>query len=284
MGPTSSPPVYHGLVPDNPSRYSISLGAGLAILRCFTHEQPILGIAEIAGRVNLSRPNAHRYATTLVELGYLDRASSRRYQLGLRVADLGTSAIDSGGLRARYRPLLEQLRGTTGYSSALWSLDGCHVVCLDHLPSRDTEQLVNAPKTNVGVRIPVSRTSIGTLLLAFLEEDRRDQLLDRVEPLARLARGRKRLRDELRRVNVLGYAIGDHGWRDGSQSLAVPVRQGTDVPAAAGLIAHGYARTLAALAEHCQRTLTEMEVTPSDGTGPRPPFYPTPRDRPSTCL
>jgi DNA-binding IclR family transcriptional regulator len=75
-------------------RYSQSLERGLAILAFFTSEQPTLRLADIADGLGLSRSTTHRYATTLVALGYLEQGEGRRYRLGLRVIDLGMAALD----------------------------------------------------------------------------------------------------------------------------------------------------------------------------------------------
>jgi len=92
------------------ARFSRSLERGLAILGCFTPEEPVLGIAEIADELGMSRSTTHRYVITLVALGYLEQGASRKYRLGLRVTDLGMSALNSTGLREHSRPYLEELR------------------------------------------------------------------------------------------------------------------------------------------------------------------------------
>jgi DNA-binding IclR family transcriptional regulator len=53
------------------SRYSLSLERGLAILGCFTPERTVLGIADIADELGMSRSTTHRYMITLLALGYL---------------------------------------------------------------------------------------------------------------------------------------------------------------------------------------------------------------------
>ena len=80
-------------------RFSQSLERGLAILSCFTPARPVLGIADIADHLGMSRSTTHRYVITLVALGYLEQGASRKYRLGLRVTDLGMSALLSTGLR-----------------------------------------------------------------------------------------------------------------------------------------------------------------------------------------
>lgn len=55
------------------ARYSQSLERGLAILRCFRPERSVLGIAEIADRLRMTRSTTHRYVITLVALGFLEQ-------------------------------------------------------------------------------------------------------------------------------------------------------------------------------------------------------------------
>ena len=78
-------------------QYSQSLERGLSILGCFTPQRSVLGIAEIADDLGMSRSTTHRYVITLVALGFLEQGASRKYRLGLRVTDLGMSALNSTG-------------------------------------------------------------------------------------------------------------------------------------------------------------------------------------------
>ena len=72
----------------------------------------------------MSRSTTHRYVITLVALGYLEQGASRKYRLGLRVTDLGMSALNSTGLREHAHPYLEELRQRTSYTTSLGVLDG----------------------------------------------------------------------------------------------------------------------------------------------------------------
>ncbi len=87
-------------------RYSQSLERGLAILACFTPPRPMLGIADLADELGMSRSTTHRYVVTLLALGYLEQETTRKYRLGLRVTDLGMSALNSTGLPEHARPYL----------------------------------------------------------------------------------------------------------------------------------------------------------------------------------
>jgi DNA-binding IclR family transcriptional regulator len=80
-------------------RFSPSLTRGLGLLKCFTADRPVLGIADLENSSDLSRSTIYRYIVTPAELGYLEQLGDRRYRLGLRVSDLGLCAISGTGLR-----------------------------------------------------------------------------------------------------------------------------------------------------------------------------------------
>src|SRR6201747_842370 len=116
-------------------RYSQSLERGLAILSCFTPKRPVLGIADIADDLGMSRSTTHRYVITLLALGYLEQGASRKYRLGLRVTNLGMAALNSTGLRDHARPYLEELRQRSSYTVSLAVLDGTDVLYVDRARS-----------------------------------------------------------------------------------------------------------------------------------------------------
>ena len=64
------------------ARLSRSLLRGLSVLTCFGPENEERGIIELADLLGMSPSTTHRYVTTLVELGLLERATrSRKYRL-----------------------------------------------------------------------------------------------------------------------------------------------------------------------------------------------------------
>src|ERR1017187_4893139 len=151
-------------------RYSQSLERGLAILGCFTPARPVLGIADIADDLGMSRSTTHRYVITLVALGYLEQGASRKYRLGLRVTDLGMSALNSTGLREHSHPYLQELRERTSYTVSLAVLDGSDVLYIDRVRSFRRGQGQNGLDLQPGSRLPAYCTAMGKLLLAYLPE------------------------------------------------------------------------------------------------------------------
>jgi IclR family pca regulon transcriptional regulator len=225
-------------------RYSQSLERGLAILRCFTPERPVLGIAEIADELLImSRSTTHRYVITLVALGYLEQNASRKYRLGLRVTDLGMSALNATGLRGHSRTYLEELRQRTSYTANLAVLDGPEILYVDRARSfrRGQSKIDLGPAP--GSRVPAYCTAMGKLLLAYLPEHEQRNLLSEMRLTKRgpnTITSKKGLRGELERVRESGVAIDDHEFAADLVSISVPVRGlSGDVIAALSVEAYG---------------------------------------------
>jgi IclR-like helix-turn-helix domain-containing protein len=69
-------------IEDFDRKLSRSLMRGLAVLTCFGPDGRARGIIELARDLEMSPSTTHRYATTLVELGLLERCPrSRKYRL-----------------------------------------------------------------------------------------------------------------------------------------------------------------------------------------------------------
>src|SRR5580658_1535417 len=161
-------------------RYSQSLERGLAILGCFTPEKPVLGIADIADDLGMSRSTTHRYVITLVALGYLEQGASRKYRLGLHVTDLGMSALNSTSLREHSQPYLDELRRRTGYTINVAVLDGPEIVYIARSRSQRRAQQRIDLGLALGSRLPAYCTAMGKLLLAHLPDHERRELLSEI--------------------------------------------------------------------------------------------------------
>lgn len=222
-------------------RYSQSLERGLAILSCFTPKRPVLGIADIADELGMSRSTTHRYVITLLALGYLEQGASRKYRLGLRVTDLGMSALNSTGLREHAHPYLEELRQRSSYTVSLAVLDGPEILYIDRVRSfRRGQGQANGDLTT-GSRLPAHSTAMGKLLLANLPEaDQRELIasMKLTKSAPNTITGKKALRDELDEVLDANFAVDDEELARDLYAIAAPVRNDRrDVVAAVDIAA-----------------------------------------------
>jgi IclR family transcriptional regulator, pca regulon regulatory protein len=223
-------------------RYSQSLERGLAILGCFTPKRPVLGIADIADELGMSRSTTHRYVITLVALGYLEQGASRKYRLGLRVTDLGMSALNSTGLREHAHPYLEELRQRTSYTSSLAVLDGADILYVDRVRSFRRGQGKVELDLHPGSRLPAYCTAMGKLLLANMPEAEQRDLIASIKPTKRgpnTITSKKALREELDEVLDAGFAVNDEELAAGLYAIAAPVRnEAREIVASVSLSAH----------------------------------------------
>jgi IclR family transcriptional regulator, pca regulon regulatory protein len=229
-------------------RYSQSLERGLAILSCFTPKRPVMGIADLADELGMSRSTTHRYVITLVALGYLEQGASRKYRLGLRVTDLGMSALNSTGLREHSHAQLEELRRRTGATASLAVLEGADIMYVDIARSfrRGREEI--APGLHPGSRVPAHCTAIGKLLLAHLPAERERELLAEIKLPKRGPKtitSKRALREELDRVREVDLATSDEELAPRLNAIAAPVMGASRrVVAGASLAAHSSAMSL----------------------------------------
>jgi IclR family transcriptional regulator, pca regulon regulatory protein len=214
-------------IPDlSEPRYSQSLERGLAILESFTPEDPVLGIADIADRLGMSRSTTHRYVTTLVALGYLEQGARRKYRLGLRVTDLGMSALNATGLREQAHADLAELSHRAGYTTCLATLDGGEIVYVDRVKGYRRRPTVGGPDVAIGSRLPAYCTALGKVLLAYLPEPQRREILSGIE-LKRQGpntiKGKSTLQEELGQILEEGFAVEDQELAEGRIAIAAPV-------------------------------------------------------------
>jgi IclR family transcriptional regulator, pca regulon regulatory protein len=257
-------------------RYSQSLERGLAILSCFTPQRPVMGIADIADELGMSRSTTHRYVITLVALGYLEQGASRKYRLGLRVTDLGMSALNSTGLREHSRSPLRELRQSTSYTVNLSVLDGADILYIDRARSFRQGQSKIDLGLHPGSRLPAYCTAMGKVLLANLSENEQQDLLADVKLTKRgpnTITNRKALREELEEVRETGFAVNDEELAPELHSISAPVRNATGkVIAAVNMATHASMISLEelvdALGPHLISTADRISVslgyTPSE--------------------
>jgi IclR family pca regulon transcriptional regulator len=246
-------------------RYSQSLERGLAILGSFTPERPVMGIADIAEELGMSRSTTHRYVITLVALGYLEQGASRKYRLGLRVTDLGMSALNSTGLREHARPYLEELRQRTSYTTGLGVLDGTEVLYVEHLSSFRRAKRPAQPEMHSGSRLPAYCTAMGKAILAFLPEESADRIIEQIDFAKRgpnTITDAKAFRAELAKIRETGIAVNDEELAYGLRSIGAPIHSYSgEVTAALNLAIH---RTMGSMDELIARFGPAVAQTAQD--------------------
>jgi IclR family transcriptional regulator, pca regulon regulatory protein len=207
-------------------RLSRSLEYGIAILESFSGDRQALGIANLADIIGISRSTTHRYATTLVALGYLEQDSQRRYRLAARAASPGKAALGSIRRQVPARAALEGLRDETGHTVSMAVLDGARLIYVHRLLGHRPGQHEIDRDLGVGAAIPVHCTALGKILLASLSDAERRELLASLELSRHGPRSiidRKKLTAELDRLSVRAPVVSDEELVRGARSIAMLV-------------------------------------------------------------
>ena len=200
-----------------------ALAKGLRVLSVFSEQRPTWRITDIAAEVSLPLPTAYRIVMTLTAEGYLDHLPSGEYRPGVRVLTLGTAALRSLDLVELATPKLQDLANATRETVNLAVLTGDQVLYLVRLRNSD---LVTA-NIRVGSLLPAVHTSIGKLLLAFLDEDELARCVTNESFDGTTGPNAKRSLDELRpelaSIRGQGWAMQDEELAYGLRSVAAPV-------------------------------------------------------------
>jgi len=200
-----------------------ALAKGLRILSLFDEKRPSWRVSDLAAAAGLPMPTVYRAVMTLAAEGYLDQLPDGGYRPGVRTLTLGTAALRSLDLVAIATPKLQQLASRTGETVNLAVLSGDRVLYLVRLRNSD---LVTA-NIQVGSTLPAVHTSIGKLLLSYLDEaDLAGRITDasfaaNSGPNAKLSLAE--LRGELRTVRDQGWAMQDEELAYGLRSVAAPI-------------------------------------------------------------
>jgi PcaR/PcaU/PobR family beta-ketoadipate pathway transcriptional regulator len=211
-------------------RYFIeALHRGLRVLEAFTEEGPAkkgkeLSLVQIADAVNLDKSTAFRFVYTLQELGYLERdEASKRYRPGLKLLELGFTALERMDLVRLAEPHLAELARETGEAVNMAVRDHTEIVYVAHFSSTQ----VVAVNMRVGARLPLHCSSLGKAQLLDHSAEALRELLGPGPYEARTAHTLTTPDELLADLEVArwrGYTVSDEELVVGARSLAAPIR------------------------------------------------------------
>ncbi len=215
-------------------RYGIeALTRGLEILALFSSESPSLSLTEIVAALELNKSTAFRVLSTLEVSGYLERdPATRRYRPGLKVLQLGFTALNGLEVGQVARPYLERLAQRVDETASLGVLDGMRVMYVDRIRNRAIVGVV----IGIGSHVPAHCTSLGKVLLADLPpDDLNRRLADADLPAftSHTITDHQGLLSELTLVRLRGYATSDEELAVGLRAVAAPIRNATQNAVAA---------------------------------------------------
>jgi len=195
-----------------------------------------MSLGELAAKVDLPKGTAHRILSSLMYFDFIRQdPETRKYSLGFKLVELGSSLLEQINLRKEAEPFLHELSEKTNETAYLAILDRTEVVYIEKIESQDDSVGLRAT-SKVGQRNAANSCSLGKALLANLPEQVLDSLIPDmsfIQKTENTITDPVQLKEHLHGIHVRGYAIDDEESERGIRCIAVPVRNEVGVVVAA---------------------------------------------------
>lgn len=202
----------------------------LQLLDLFTGEQHELSLSEIYRKTNMSKPTVYRLLSSLEHCGFLRKVKHSeqdiRYQLGLRLLELGYIVSERLELRQVALPHMKKLRDDINEIVHLVVLDGEKATYIEKVESSQAIRLY----TRIGRSSPLYIGSGPKLLFAWMTEEQRETILNNLhlDPLTEnTITDKGRLRQELENIRTQGFALSYGEQNIDTTGISYPVKDYT---------------------------------------------------------
>ena len=204
-----------------------------ALLEVLAQSNTPLGLRDVSSRTGFNKSTAYRILTTLAKTGYLERnADTGKYAIGPSILRLSEGYFRQVDLFTKARPVLQELVNRFNETAGLSVRSNLHrILVLQIESSQDLRRVVT-----IGVPIPLHVGSASKVLLAFLHEEERDEIISRLtfgRLTAKTPPDREALLEHLEEVCQNGCAISQEERIEGGAGVSAPVFDHNKRPVAA---------------------------------------------------
>jgi IclR family pca regulon transcriptional regulator len=197
------------------------LEKGLSIIEAFDDGNPRMTASQAGVRCGLTRTAARRYLLTLEYLGYV-ATDGKMFWLTPRVLRLGQSYLESARLPRIVQPFLQRVTSGTQEIAYVSVMDGNDVV---YIARNGATRSLNTGVV-LGSRVQAQVTAAGMLMLALRDPDWLENWLAHHELKAyttQTINNKERLRTELARIRLRGWAVSEQQLELTYRGVAVPL-------------------------------------------------------------
>ncbi|MFL9898900.1 IclR family transcriptional regulator [Paraburkholderia fungorum] len=193
----------------------------LEILLAFRPGDESLTVAELLGRVNLSRPTLYRLLNTLEQAGFLaSTGEPQRFHLGSSVAQLAHVWLSEHRIAELAQPVLRNLWEATSETVALFVPDDTYRLCVAELESHQPLSF----RRGVGYREKLVRGASGRTILSQMRltpDELTRYLVDPSQDVSALIQ-------DIEQIRLKGYGTSHHELIDGAVAVAAPFFNGAN--------------------------------------------------------
>ena len=196
----------------------------LALLEWLARHPGGHGVREIDRMLGMKRSTAHRLLGTLCRRGWVRQAAEDfKYNIGLKVLSLGSEVLSHITFLDAAGPIARRLAKQTGEAVYLGVCEAGRVVIIHKVGGDHGIRF----DENVGVRAYVHSSALGKAILAGLDDEEVDRILDDVGLPSRTPASitdRAKLHEELSKIRRQGFAESDEENYIGALGIAAAIR------------------------------------------------------------
>jgi len=205
-------------------KYNITaLQRGLRLLQLFAQSERGLTTMQVARLTGLPVSTAHRFLVNLESSGFLNCNASGIYHLGLACFAVGQAALGQLDIRRLSLPYLLDLNQQTRETIHLTVRHGLSAVYVEKIDSPEHLRI----HSRIGAAVPLYCTAVGKVMLAYMPDQEREQVLRQLDlkrMTANTAGSLQELQTELQRVRKNGYACDLEEHELHIRCIAAPIR------------------------------------------------------------
>ena len=198
-------------------QYIQSIERAARVLRVLSEGGKLMGVTEVANKVNLGKSTVHRILASLSKeaLVRVD-STSRKYTLGYGLLQLTDGLLCGSEISITALPYLRNLHQETGETVSLNVREGIHRVVIERLDTSHEIRYV----AEIGRPLPLHVGAGGKAILAFMEEAEVFSALKTVKMSKKQFRC---LNKELEDIRTMGsaYTLGER--LPGAGSISAPI-------------------------------------------------------------
>lgn len=203
-----------------------SVSNALRILKSFSGSKPTQRVSDLAISLGLAKSTVSRLLSTLAHEGFVEKdPQTGEYRLGLAVLTLGGIVTNNLEIHKETSPVMHDLVMETGETAHLAVLDGISTIYIHKEECSHPVRIL----THLGRKNPAYCTGSGKVLLAYDENQLVDEVIKEglIKYTDKSIASEEDLRRELKWVREQGYAVSTEELKEGTRSVAAPIRDYT---------------------------------------------------------
>jgi len=192
------------------------------ILSLFSKQNPDLDAEGISQAINIPKSSVYRYLYTLIQESILEYDSTtKKYELGLKIIELGGTAYHQMELRRIALPFMQELAKKTRETVYLSTLDRDRAICVERVESDLPIRL----SINRGESFPLHASATARILMAYLPDEEQDRIIKKgLKGFTDYTiTDSQKLRQNLKEIKRRGFASSNQELDLGAKAVSAPI-------------------------------------------------------------